>query len=225
MYSLLIIEDAFDVKENVKECFSSNGNDEYKLDFSDSFIEGMNKIRTKDFDLVVIDVKLAKQAGADFGKMFREYCSSPVIFLLDINDEDEVKYVYSLSAASLVVRPFTASDIFESVVDYFDDSENKTVTLNLECCGIVMNAVTGLVLIDGTPVDIGKKATALLRILLENKTELVSRDVLIKTVWGEDYHGSDRVLDNQIRTLRKQLGSKGDLIRTIKGKGYSIGGK
>ena len=49
--------------------------------------------------------------------------------------------------------------------------------------------------------------------------------MLLKEVWGEDYRGSDKVLDNQMRNLRKLLGSKGDIIHTVKGKGYLIGRK
>jgi len=49
--------------------------------------------------------------------------------------------------------------------------------------------------------------------------------MLLKRIWGEDFCGSDRVVDSQIRMLRKQLGEKGNLIRTEKGEGYIIGGK
>ena len=88
-----------------------------------------------------------------------------------------------------------------------------------------MNSVTGLVLVDGTPVDISTKAFEVLRVLLENKARVVSRDILLKNVWRDGYQGRERVLDNQIKLLRKQLGIKGSLIRTVKGQGYILGGK
>ena len=222
VYRLLIIEDVFSLKESIKECFASVEDNEYKVDFSDSFTEGLNKIRSRHYDLIIIDVRLAQTACEDFCRSFREYCVSPAVFILDINNEEEMKCVYSMSPAGLIVRPFTALDVFESVVDYFDRCKIRKADQMLKYCGIMMNASTGLVMVDGIPAEVTKKASQVLKILLKNKAKLVSREKLIKEVWGSDYQGSDRVLDNQIKILRKQLGSKGKLIRLVKGKGYVL---
>jgi DNA-binding response OmpR family regulator len=132
---------------------------------------------------------------------------------------------FSICAASLIIKPFTASDVHERVSEYYHEKAIRKETHTLECNGIMMNYRTGLVNVDGKLVKLTGKATALLRVLLENKNKVVSRDYLLKNIWGEGFCGRDRVVDSQIRTLRKLLGVKGKLIRTEKGAGYMIGGK
>ena len=225
MYSLLIIEESNDLKKSIRDFYSLIAKDEYTFDFSNNLIEGYNKIRKKEYDLVVIDIRLIKQADDEFARKFIERCNYPFILILDANIEDDVIFAHSMSYVSLLPRPFTVSDFYESVGDYFEDRRNEKVNPKLECCGITMNSVTGLVLVDGTPVDISTKAFEVLRVLLENKARVVSRDILLKNVWRDGYQGRERVLDNQIKLLRKQLGIKGSLIRTVKGQGYILGGK
>ena len=60
--------------------------------------------------------------------------------------------------------------------------------------------------------------------LLENKNKTVARERLLIGVWGYDYEGSDRCVDNHIRKIRKHLGSAGKQIKTVIGNGYQIRG-
>ena len=225
MYRLLLIEDLFDVRESVKEYFSVHGKDEYVLDISYDFFDGMNKIRTNPYDVVIVDVSLSGQVGADFCTMLREHCPYPVFIILNMDNVQEVVSAISICAASLIIKPFTDSDIYEQVSGFLNGKDAPKEKHTLECNGIMINSRTGLVTVDGKPVKLSGKATALLCVLLENKNSAVSRDYLLKRVWGDDFCGRDRVVDSQIRTLRKQLGIKGSLIRTEKGEGYMIGGK
>ena len=92
----------------------------------------------------------------------------------------------------------------------------------LECSGIRMNPVTGLVTVDGRIVELAPRPTKILRLLLENKNAAVSRDEILSEVWGYDYCGNERVVDNHISNLRQILGKKGDLIKNVRGIGYRI---
>ena len=225
MYRLLLIEDSFDVRESVKEYFSLYGKDEYKLDLSYDFYDGMNKIHNNTYDVVIVDISISEKVGPDFCMMLRNHWPYPVILILDMDNEQDVVCAFSVCAASLIIKPFTASDVLESVSGFFHEKEIRKETHTFECNGIMMNYITGLVNVDGKPVKLTGKATELLCVLLEKKNTVVSRDYLLNRIWGEDFCGRDRVVDSQIRTLRKQLGVKGSLIRTEKGEGYMIGGK
>ena len=87
-----------------------------------------------------------------------------------------------------------------------------------------MHPVTGLVTVDGRIVDLPDRLMLILKVLLENKPETVSRDTILKEVWGNGYTGTERVVDTQIKYLRKHLGQKGKLIQTVKGSGYRMKG-
>ena len=65
----------------------------------------------------------------------------------------------------------------------------------------------------------------LLELLIRNKNIVLSRDRLLEEVWGYDFDGETRTIDVHIRTLRQKLKSAGDLIETVRGVGYRMGGQ
>ena len=221
MNSVLLIEDSFEVNEELKNHVSNN---EFNLDITVDFFEGIKKIRENNYDLLILDVSLAKKADPDFRTLLCRKCPYPMVFIVDMENVEEMECVYGIDALMLIGRPFTASDIYWTINECLKETDSQDM-VTIECCGIRMNTETGLVTVDGTPVDLPKKASEILCVLLKNKGMTVSRDILLKEVWGEDYRGSDKVLDSQIRTLRRFLGSSGSFIHMIKGKGYGIGDK
>ena len=223
MDRLLLIEDEFEIKETVKEGFSYIANDIFVLDLANDFFEGLKKLRSREYDLVMLDLRLSVQAGPEICRLLREYCRCPLVAVLDPDKEEEMRYAYEIRADDLAIRGFAAFDLCEAFLAYRKGRNYREQIL--EYGGLLMNSVTGSVTSDGMSLDLSPKAQLLLKVLLENKNVVVSRDILLKNVWGEDYCGSSRVLDSQIRTLRKQLGVKGKLICTVRDKGYTIGGK
>ena len=90
--------------------------------------------------------------------------------------------------------------------------------------GITMIPANHEVYANGVPVALTLKEYDLLNVLLENKGQVFSRDTLLKMVWGYDFSGESRTVDVHIRTLRSKLGECGDMIETVRGVGYKIGG-
>ena len=63
-----------------------------------------------------------------------------------------------------------------------------------------------------------------MRYLFENKTVVITRDRLLDQVWGYEYGGETRTVDVHVRTLRQKLGESGNIIETVRGVGYRVGG-
>lgn len=80
------------------------------------------------------------------------------------------------------------------------------------------------VLIDDQKITLTLKEFELLKYLMENQGIVMSRDRLLGHVWGYDFDGETRTVDVHVRTLRQKLGNCGDLIETVRGVGYRIGG-
>ena len=78
------------------------------------------------------------------------------------------------------------------------------------------------VLVKEEEVVLAPKEFAVLKILMENAGQVVSRDTLLTRVWGYDFEGSDRVVDNHIKKLRKALGSAASQIKTVFKIGYKL---
>ena len=75
---------------------------------------------------------------------------------------------------------------------------------------------------EGQKITLAPKEYFLLKVLMENKGMVLGRDRLLDLVWGIGFDGTDRVVDNHIKKLRKSLGKSGDAIKTVIGGGYKI---
>ena len=80
------------------------------------------------------------------------------------------------------------------------------------------------VLAKGEKVTLTLKEFELLKFLMENRGIVLTRDRLLGHVWGYDFDGETRTVDVHVRTLRQKLGECGELIETVRGVGYRIGG-
>ena len=80
------------------------------------------------------------------------------------------------------------------------------------------------VFVDDESVTLTYKEYELLRKLMKYKKTVLTRDRLLEEIWGYEFTGETRTVDVHIRTLRQKLGSAGDLIETVRGVGYRIGG-
>ena len=78
------------------------------------------------------------------------------------------------------------------------------------------------VAVDGVPVELPPKEYEILKYLMEHKEWVIDRETLLNHVWGYDYFGGDRVVDNHIKKLRKALGKEGCRIKTVISKGYKL---
>lgn len=125
-------------------------------------------------------------------------------------------------------------NIREMLVEYFSkrDKEKFNITLaenglkglvrhNLLTVGNVsLNPNNGVVVSDGEEVTLTAKEYAILKILLENKNSVVSREKIITAVWHYDTMIDERVLDTHIKNIRKALGENASVLKTVIRRGY-----
>jgi len=84
----------------------------------------------------------------------------------------------------------------------------------------VVNVTARIVTIDGNPVNLTPKEYDLLFYLVKNKNIALSREKILKNVWGYDFYGDDRTVDTHIKTLRMNLGDYKEHVVTLRGVGY-----
>ena len=80
------------------------------------------------------------------------------------------------------------------------------------------------VYVSGERIDVPRKETEILLMLMENKSRTVSREEILLKVWGYDFDGNERIVDNRIKNLRKLLKDEGRRIKTVFTKGYRMTG-
>lgn len=85
---------------------------------------------------------------------------------------------------------------------------------------ITLNKENYEILKDGEKINLTIKEFDILKLLLENKNKVISREKLLNCVWGYDYLGDEKIVNTHIRNIRKKLGD--DIIATVRGVGYKI---
>lgn len=220
MFRLLLIEESFELKENIKDYFRNVSDIDAAFDFACDLHDGLDKVRERSYDLLLIDYKISSETDLEICRILRETCSCPAVYITALEDIEEFDKCSSFCADDYLIKPFSPSDLLRQIREYTDRrTDHERI---LECGGIMMNPLTGLVTVDGEVTELPSKSEVILKMLLENKNEAVSRDAILKNVWGEDHQTNYRVVDTHVKNLRQLLGKKGVLIKNVRGIGYRI---
>ncbi len=220
-YRILLVEDDSSIREVISDYFSGRGDDMTLIMAADGS-EGLELIGSGEFDLVMLDVMLPNIDGFSLCRDIRRKSDVPVMFLTARAREEDVLYGYELGCDDYIVKPFSLAELYAKVQALLKRSKGMVLKKELVCGRIRLDPVTLTVVSDGREVELAPKEFAILKYLMEHKNWAVDRDTLLSRIWGYDYFGGDRTVDNHIKKLRKSLGSAGDQIKTVIKKGYKI---
>ncbi|MBQ7834997.1 MAG: response regulator transcription factor [Ruminiclostridium sp.] len=220
-YRILLVEDDHQIREVIEDYFDSKGGEIAVVAAQDGG-EGLSLIKNQEFDLVILDVMLPEIDGFSLCREIRRDSIVPVLFLTARAREEDILYGYELGCDDYIVKPFSPAALYAKVMAILKRAGGMVIEKELVCGKIRMNLVTLQVYADGSALTLAPKEFALLKLFMEHKNWVMSRDMLLDKIWGIDYFGSDRVVDNHIKKLRKALGSAGGQIKTVVTKGYKL---
>lgn len=174
--------------------------------------------KNHNYDLALLDVMLPGRDGFDLLKDMNKY-EIPVIFLTAKDDVGSKVQGLKGGAEDYIVKPFEILELLvriEKVLARTNKLSNVTKILNLE-----INYEEHTVRQDGREVILKPKEFELLSVLVRNRNIAISRENLLRMVWGIDFMGETRTVDVHIGQLRKKLGLA-DHIKTISKLGYRL---
>lgn len=190
--------------------------------FSDgsSALEKINDIP----DLWILDIMLPDIDGYQLIKEIKKVDkSTPVIFMSARNEELDRIVGLELGSDDYLSKPFLPRELvirtnklLERI--YKTPTENLSTVLNVE--GYIIDKSQRTVCWEGNDIEFTNKEFELLSYLAENKHIVLSREQILYNVWGDNYFGSDRVVDDTIRRLRKKVDKLN--IETVYGYGYKL---
>ena len=219
---ILLAEDDEQIREAITDFFLDKGADVLHLTTAADGAEALERMREQHFDLLILDVMMPNIDGFTLCKEIRAQSDVLILFLTARAREEDVLYGYSLGCDDYIIKPFSLAALFAKVQTMLRRAKGTVCNSTLECGSIRMDLLTMTVTADGRQVELAPKEYELLRCLLENKGKVLTRDQLLDRVWGTDYFGSDRVVDNHIKKLRHALGDAGKQVRTVITKGYQL---
>ena len=152
----------------------------------------------------------------------RNTADLPIIMVTAKGTEYDKVIGLDNGADDYLAKPFGMMELVSRVKALLRRTQ-RDVSNSLTCDGLVLNRDTHRVHLDDQEILLTHKEFELLEYLLENKNIVLTRDRILDRIWGYSAEVETRTLDVHIRSLRQKLGTKGDLIETVRGVGYRIG--
>lgn len=174
-------------------------------------------------ELVLLDRMLPEEDGMTVLKKLRsapETAELPVIMLTALDSEADKVEGLDGGADDYISKPFGTMELISRIKALLRRSGSSE---KLTAGELTIYPVKHEVFAAGEPVSLTLKEYDMLLYLIRHKGTVISRDELLKKIWGYDFSGESRTVDVHIRTLRSKLGECGDVIQTIRGVGYKAG--
>ena len=218
-YKILVVEDDSQIQELIVEFLSSQ---DYVVDTANDGVEGYEKFKEGEYDLVILDVMMPRLDGHSLCKMIKSVDKDvSVIFLTALGDEENEIKGFDLKADDYISKPFSFNILIkrvEAVLRRKNKEKLEEEVLRFE--GLKLELQTFKSYVDGEEIELTLKEFNILKLMISSYPTVVSREKLIEKIWGYDYFGDTRVIDAHMKNIRKKI--KKDYIKTIKGVGYVL---
>ena len=222
-YQMLVAEDNPQIREMIGDYFTAEGRGEFIPDFAADGSESLAKLYEREYDLVLLDIMLPGASGFEICKKLRSESSCPIIFLTALGSESDILHGYELGADDYIVKPFSLAALYAKCTALVKRSKGMVQGGSRQTCGgIGLDPVRMTVTVNGEPAELAPKEYFILKLLMDNKEKVLSRDAIITKVWSYDFDGDERVVDNHIKKLRRALGSESGRLKTVFGGGYKL---
>ncbi len=175
-------------------------------------------------DLVLMDVMLPDENGCDIVRRLRSQSATkrlPVIMVTAKTSEMDMVKGLDDGADDYIKKPFSVLELLSRVKALLRRSTEETAQ-QLRVGDIQLDKARRIVLAQGKSVELTYKEYELLRYLMINAEMVLSRESIMRFVWGTDFEGETRTVDMHIKTLRQKLGPCGRQIGTVRNVGYVL---
>jgi len=225
MATIYIVEDDINIREIERYALKNSGYEVEEFEGSASFFKRLEKNIPS---LILLDIMLPGEDGLDILTRIRADKATadvPVIMVTAKGAEYDKVMGLDCGADDYITKPFGMMEFIARVRAVLrragkEEKENDV----LETGDLQIQVKQHQVLAKGEKVTLTLKEFELLKFLMENRGIVLTRDRLLGHVWGYDFDGETRTVDVHVRTLRQKLGECGELIETVRGVGYRIGG-
>ncbi len=221
-YKVLLVEDDQQIREIAHDILPVLSNGEIEIFEAEDGNRALEIFFEENIDLILLDIMLPGMNGFDICRELRKESAVPIIFLTAKSREVDILKGYSYGCDDYIVKPFSFEQLYVKIKAILKRSKGMVLGRKMTCGDISLDPINSEVTAKNKMISLAPKEFAILKLLMENKNHIVSRDTIIIKIWGYDSDCSPRVVDNHIKKLRKSLGNYGKQIKTIVTKGYRL---
>lgn len=175
-------------------------------------------------DLILLDVMLPDESGYDIVRKLRKRPDTqdiPIIMVTAKTTEMDMIKGFDGGADDYIKKPFSIMELITRVKALLRRTAKEEPKL-LKLDDLVIDHERHVVTVNNEPVDLTYKEYELLRLLMGSQGIVMTREVIMRSVWDTDFEGETRTVDMHIKTLRHKLGDYGSRIKTVRNVGYVI---
>jgi two-component system response regulator ResD len=215
-----------DDDENICELIRIYLEDEYDVETTHDGGTVIKMIERTDPALVILDIMLPVKNGFEVCKEIRSGKDIPIIMLTAKGEEIDKILGLELGADDYITKPFSPRELaarVKAVLRRVRGQEGTGQVIRVP--GLVLDAESYLVKVNGEPVELTPKEFELLWVMASNPGKVFTREKLLDQIWGYDFFGDARAVDSQIKRLRKKIETGDDslsYIHTVWGLGYKF---
>ena len=223
MYRIFLVEDDETIARLIKKHLEKW---EYEVSTVQDFGNVLGEFAACDPQLVLLDIRLPFYNGYHWCTQIRQVSKVPIIFLSSVSDNMNIVMAMNMGADDFIPKLFDLEVLTAKVQALLRRSYDFAGSSSmLEHKGMLLNLSDATLLYQEQKVELTKNELKILQTLIENKTQVVTRETLMTRLWESDMYVDENTLSVNVNRLRKKLTSIGleDSILTKKGIGYQIG--
>ena len=213
---ILIVDDEQGIRSIIKEYCEEMG---YETEEAESGKQALEKLKIKDFDLMVLDIMMPEMDGYTMLKECPKSRRIPTIVLSARAEEYDKLAGFDLGIDDYVTKPFSPKELIARI-KAITNRINHKLSDNYKYQTLEVNFLSHTIKINEQIIEVTPKEFEILTYLIHNKNIAISREQLLSNVWGYDYYGDDRTVDTHIKMLRNNLKEYRNNIQTVRGIGY-----
>ena len=222
MYKILIVEDDLVIAREISIQIQNWG---YETKVIEDFTQVMAEFVSFSPQLVLMDISLPFFNGYYWCKEIRKVSKVPIVFLSSAADNMNIVMAINMGADDFIAKPFDPNVLTAKIQAMLRRSYDFSGQMNLiEHRGAILNTSDATLMYQGERIELTKNDYRILQILMENKGNVVSRDMLMTRLWETDSYVDENTLTVNMARLGKKLEQAGlkNFITTKKGIGYLV---
>ena len=219
---IFLVEDDLSFGSVLKSYLEIN---DFNVDLVDDGKYAVDHFRKGVFDICILDIMLPHVDGFTIATEIRKMNSAiPIVFLTAKKLKEDILKGYGVGADDYITKPFDTEILLCKIKAIISRQDLQSGTKDIYEIGrYIFNAKLRVIALDGKEEKLSPKEAQLLEILIVNSNSLVTREMALKKIWGNDDYFTARSMDVYITKLRKFLAEDSNLfIKNIHGSGFQL---
>ncbi len=220
--NILVVDDDSDICDMVSIVLKAEG---FAVDTAFDGKTALDLIDKNDYEVVILDIMLPVLDGWEVCRRIRRGLRKgiPIIMLTAKASEADRILGLQIGADDYVVKPFSPRELATRVKALIRRAKEYNIAKVITISDLTVDISSYRVLRNNKPIELSPKEFELLSLLIQQPGRLFSRDEILQRIWGYDYSGSTRTVDEHIKRLRQKLNTnRYQYIQTVWGIGYKF---